>query len=581
MSRRVWLSLLLVPLAAPVSAGPSLPDQAACAAAYKTEYESDWGVKRDAWTSGCKTKDAAALLANFKDSFIKACVERSSPTIPAKLFTPEDILKLCSLGLPGEAQIKQRVVEAAALGPRGPPDGAENISGAPAIKKTSERVEAVTAGLGAKVAGGDVAGIYGEATRNAERVEVLGGQGAPGGVGQNAPTAGINGVKGLKIREPGGGDGGGDPSVRISRLPYDSKVKGLLTTMVQNADPEDTQTVLSTLEKYKPSIQFHQDGIDGAYGQAWTEGEGKNAKSFIELSSGFVQDKDGKTWPLTAKAYREELQKRHMELSRSPPTAITKPNSPRTDLGIIDGYRVYEYADGSQMREYSAVGLTGTLMHETHHVKRRREGGAANSYTDERDAHDIAYRFYTRFQQNQGGNITLDDGKLGKLGKWQRSPGLFNEGMIEDYIQNGEITAGQVSIADQEAAYKKLKAETEKKIADRGVAGKAGVFVSGLFGGKDEEGEALTALNGELAKLEKDKLLAAQAEARNKKWRADREASFKTSLDIGVEASRKQILADKKLSKKERAKRLADLEGFRQEGLKDPWTYIPFTKDPS
>ncbi len=574
--RSVVLSLLLAPfLGAPASAAPSAPDQAACSAQFKKEFQDLWGADRKAWDEGCKTKDAAALAEEFKRAFIKDCVVRSSPTVSAALFTPSEIADLCARGLPGEALIRAKVSDAsAAAGPRGPPEGGKPGAPPPGVQKNLERVEAVTAGVGTKVGGGQIAEIYGEATRNESVVAVAGREGHPGVRAEGAPTAGVNGVKGLRILEPGTE---ADPQARIARLPYDAKVKALLGTMVQNADSADTQLVLSTLEKYKPKVSFHPDGIDGAYGQAWTEGQGKDAKSFVELSSGYVQDKDGKTWPLTTSGFREELKKNKMELSRSPPTAITRPNSPRKDLGIVDGVRVYEYPDGSQLKEYTPVALTGTLMHEVHHVNRKREGGGVNSFTDERDAHDIAYRFYTRVQQNSGGNVSLDDGKLAKLAKWQQSPALFQESMIEDYIQNGEIHRGEVTLDEQEAAIQKRKAYAEKMIADRGIVDKAALF----FGGKDEAAESLRASEEKLASIKNDRALAAKSEAAQKKWREEREKAFRTTLDQGVEFSRKKILGDKKLSKAEKEKRLAELETFRQEGLKDSWTYIPFTKDPS
>ena len=107
--RSVVLSLFLAPfLGAPASAAPSAPDQAACSAKFSKEFQDQWGVDRKAWDEGCKTKDAAALASEFKAAFIKGCVERSSPTVSANLFTPGEITELCARGLPGEALIRAK-----------------------------------------------------------------------------------------------------------------------------------------------------------------------------------------------------------------------------------------------------------------------------------------------------------------------------------------------------------------------------------------------------------------------------------------------------------------------------------------
>jgi hypothetical protein len=143
---------------------------------------------------------------------------------------------------------------------------------------------------------------------------------------------------------------------------------------------------------------------------------------------------------------------------------------------------------------YSDEAVAGTLIHELQHVRRACEGGGANRFTDERDAWDMQYRFYTRVQQTHGGAVRLDSVRAQRLSDWQLDPDGFYAGIVKSYAAMGYILPGEVTVAEQRRAARER------------------------FQGWQ--------LEDALAKLEVDQALSEKAWAYGQGWRSAQEAAL-------------------------------------------------------
>lgn len=505
---------------------------APCPDAWKPAVQAQWDAPREAWNALCATGlDAKAVESRIQEDFVVACLGRSADLLQTKRVSPEAAREACRRGKPGET--------------------AQRRQAATAPGEELERARTGIAAFGGQVAAGDVDGIFGETRRR--------GSVATGGATLVLPGVTIRGAP------------KGSPQARIDALSYPERVKDYLRAAAQYADPEDMATTLETLEKAKPQLSVNLDGLKEAYGQAWSEGTGSAKRHFIEIAPGSVEDKNGHEFPLTLSAFRREQAARKDAKPRAPPLALTAPGSLRKDLGFVDGEHVYEYADGSKLKLYSQASIAGTFLHEIQHVRRDWQGGAANDFANERDAHDLQYRFYTRYMQAHGGKIPLDPGKKAKLDEWHTDQAKFKEDLIAAYIANGQITPGEVSIAEQAAAARKRLATARAEIANLGNLDRL------YYWWKDMTPPAVDAhaeAKEEVAALTRDAALSAESLRRQEEWRKERERNFLVLLDRRLDA---QILETRnsRLSPARKKRRIAELEGYRREGRADPWQFIP------
>ena len=204
----------------------------------------------------------------------------------------------------------------------------------------------------------------------------------------------------------------------------DARVRGYLELAGKFADQADMAFTLETIRKCAPEMAINNNDT-GNFGSSNCPGAGGKDCS-VALTEGYALSAGGDRLPLPDR----------------------KPEGGR-DLGMLDGTRVYAYADGSREIAYSAESIAGSLLHELAHVRRACEGGGANRFTDERDAWDMQYRFYTRYQQKHGGLIALDKVKAQRLKDWQLNPEKFYADLVLNYKNLGYITEGRVTVEEQ------------------------------------------------------------------------------------------------------------------------------------
>lgn len=149
----------------------------ACAQAYRfNEHYCVWLMPEEEWRAACaQGGDPGAALAQAKNRFYTGCLVDSVPMVKNKTYAPETVQLFCRKGLPGKARLlgpeiipeECRAPAGSQAGERRPPppsalspDVQKNFSG------FSERVSGQV--------GGDVAGLYGEKTREAGGVDPAG-----------------------------------------------------------------------------------------------------------------------------------------------------------------------------------------------------------------------------------------------------------------------------------------------------------------------------------------------------------------------------------------------------------------------
>ncbi|MCX5787784.1 MAG: hypothetical protein NTX64_04640, partial [Elusimicrobia bacterium] len=351
----------------------------------------------------------------------------------------------------------------------------------------------------------------------------------------------------------------------IDALPYDASVKSDLKLMAKYGDPADVRQTLATLKTYKPKIEFSPSDLwscgGGSCGWSYAQTFGHQK---IQVNPGYVLSKDGWQFPISSVKYKEVAAAEHY--SSTAPLAVTDPNNKkRKDLGMVDGTHEYLYPDGSKLVMYSDASVAGTMMHEINHVKRDGEGGGTNGYSNELDAHDIQYRFYTRYEEKSSGKISLDLWKSSMLDEWQVDPKRFSDDLIDRYIANGEIkSTGETTIEQQKAAAQKRLDAAQKIAADPKASKKD----------RDAALQTVQAEKRELAGLAKDATLHVTEEQYQEQWRADVESSFRAWVASDAAKQRQQVQSAK-MTKAARAKALADLQQRSQDELSIPWEYIP------
>jgi hypothetical protein len=231
--------------------------------------------------------------------------------------------------------------------------------------------------------------------------------------------------------------------------PYAPEVLALLKTAAEYADPGDMDWTLETIRKCSPAIAMR--GVDGDFGFSDCPMAGGKG-CYLFLSEGFVLDAAGNRTRLSSAELAGE----------------------RKEAGSVDGMRAYDYADGRRLLLYPAEATAGTMLHELQHIRRACEGGGANRFTDERDAWDMQYRFYTRWQQSRAGRIDLDKTRAERMKVWQLDPARHHRNIIDIYTALGYIRAGRVTVEEQLRAYEgappydaRVNEEREKLGRDR------------------------------------------------------------------------------------------------------------------
>ena len=510
------LASIIVLSVFPATSSADVLDAAACPETYQPGCQSVWNLSRESWLEACRSgKTAAEILKGAQAAFIADCVK-----LPAADAIPEETVRaLCSQGRPGQDKLLQLA------GRAGPPSSARPAAALSGTTKTVlDLGKAVYAHLRA-----DVAGLYGE--RSAESLAadgVLVSPSAPPPAGLSRPRRQTPGFRGAEVPAPAA---------------YDGEVQKILDLADEYLDPPDRRLVKETLQTYAPVIQFASfESNPLAFGDC---DNGRN----IRLSRGYAVDNAGRVCALGRKNPAAGGQGRLL--------ALTNPDDfAKEDLGFRHGVQVYRYPDGSLRIEYSKEQLAGTLIHELHHMKRHGEGGGTNLFTDERDAHALQFRFYTRYEQKHGGSIHLAESKAGELSDWQLDPKKFEADLIQEYAQPGPFqhtVVGRATIEEQERALADSRARLE------------------LAGGLDAR--ALRRLEEYGEGLKRDKELAGRAEDYQAGWRAEETGAYLTYWGALVKREHDKIVASAK-DPDEKERKLAELEETNRSVLANPWRYL-------
>lgn len=335
---------------------------------------------------------------------------------------------------------------------------------------------------------------------------------------------------------------------RIEALPYEPRIKKYLGIMAQYADPGDTESTLGALERFKPEIWFRSFLEKSPYrGVAFTNFNPFGNRPVIQIVPGYAAPPENIPGPSAARF-----------------SAFRNPENRREYLGHINGARVYKYVDGSTIHEYSDEEITGTLMHEIQHVRRAGELGGANRLTDELDAFDIGFRFYTRYQQNNSGNIHLVDVDS-FLEEWQVSPDLFQESMKGTYA-NHSVQTIRVELDEQLSRARKRRQDEE-----------AAAGWKGPEPGK-EPPPGVAKAQREEEKVTQDIFLHRRANQEQKTWRVEREREFREWAQSKVDQDQKAAAQMPENTESQRAvkhKISAEIEADRKRYLENPWFFIP------
>ena len=306
-----------------------------------------------------------------------------------------------------------------------------------------------------------------------------------------------------------------DALSRIEALPYEPRIKRYLAIMARVADPEDAESTLSALERFKPALHVRDMNVRLPFhGIAHRNYQGHEYKPSIHLIPGYAAPPEGGAG----------MGGRY--------SALQNPESPREDLGFVDGPESTGMPTAARLMN-SDEQIAGTLMHEILHV-RRVGGGGDNAFRDESDAFDIAFRFYTRYQQKNSGAINLDRGSAA-LAKWQSHPDEFAKIMAKTYEQVG---------------IKSVKA------------------------GKEALDRPLTKENSNLTK---DLILHERADRAHQDWRDAREREFRQWATRFAAAAIRKIDGMPEATPGRKAKKaaaLAAIDRYAEDSLRAPWRHL-------
>ncbi len=129
-------------LAAPASAAD--PVMAACSAAYKDSYASDWGLEKKAWLAACaKRTEPDDILIAWQRGTMANCVARFLPYEKTKKLNPGEAQALCAQGEAGRSRLEEATGLHSAKPAAAPPAPA-----LPPIKPGDSKLGPLSAALG-------------------------------------------------------------------------------------------------------------------------------------------------------------------------------------------------------------------------------------------------------------------------------------------------------------------------------------------------------------------------------------------------------------------------------------------------